>query len=105
MDYSAAIQNHCLIEYLLGGAQIFFEKHWRHGKGIANGVEAIAGIVHREIICWPKCDTYEVLDRVVVFGPIEPADGDTARVRTIAIHVKIFLLDPAQNALPLRWRG
>jgi hypothetical protein len=52
----------------------------RERKNVADGVEAISGIVLREVFGGVYVDGQKVANGVVVFGAIEAARGDAARL-------------------------
>ena len=51
-----------------------------HREDVADVVEAVADVVGREVVGRAEVEADQVADRVVVLGPIEPADRHAARV-------------------------
>ena len=85
---------------LLRGDHVLLEQHRRQRQHVGDVVEAIPGIVLREVVGGTHVDAEEIADGVVVFGPIEAARGDAARVgRRDALEPVEFLLDPACDRL------
>ena len=82
-----------LFQDRLGGGQVLLEEQRRRGEHVADVVEAVADVVGGEIGGGLEIDADQVADRVVVFGPVEAADGDAAdvgRFRAIEIGQDAF---------------
>ncbi len=83
----------------LGRLEVFLQQERRDGEDVADVVEAVAGIVGRELLLRLEVDPHQVADRVVVLDAIEPADRHPARVRIRGIDVEDIVLDPVGQGL------
>ena len=90
---------------LVRGGGVFLEQDRREGEDVADVVEAVAGIVGGKIIGGLELHADEVADAVVVFGAVEAADGDAARVGIGAVGVEDFALDPGGEEVAFGLRG
>ena len=68
------------VEDRLGGGQVLLQQQRRERQHVADVVEAVADVVVGEVGGGLEVDADEVADRVVVLGPVEPADRDAAVV-------------------------
>ena len=66
------------MNHLLGGGKILFHQDGREREHVADGVEAIAGIVLRKILRGIGVDGQQIANRVVVFLAVETAGGNAA---------------------------
>ena len=64
----------------LGGGQVLLQEQGRERQHVADVVEAVADVVVGEVGGRLEVDADQVADRVVVLGPVEPADRDPADV-------------------------
>ena len=65
-------------------------------------VEAVAGIVLREIVGRMHVDAEQIPDRVVVFGAVQPSRRDAARIgRREPVDARELAREPAGDRLPL----
>ena len=101
-----------LVHDLLRRGEILLQQHRRHRKHIADVVEAVAGIIRREIRRRLEIHAHQVADGVVVFHAIEPANRDAAGIGVLAVHREECVFDKLREALALgerrllarRWR-
>ncbi len=68
------------VDDFFGGGEVLFHEDRRHGEHVADVVEAVADVVGGEVVGRVEGDADEVADGVVVFGAVEPANGDAAGV-------------------------
>ena len=68
------------VEDRLGGGQVLLQEQRRQRQDVADVVEAVTDVVVGEVGGGLEVDADEVADRVVVLGPVEPADRDAAVV-------------------------
>src|SRR4030095_14015704 len=61
-------------------AHVFLHEHRGEREHVADVVEAIARIIGGKFICRAGGDAQQVVDGVVVFGAVQPARGDAARI-------------------------
>ena len=59
---------------------VFFHQQRRERENVADVVEAVPGVVGGKVVGSTKVDAQKVADRIVVFGAVEAAGGDAARV-------------------------
>ena len=81
--------------------EVALEKHRRQREHVADVVEAVAGIVRREIVCRTEVHADEIADGVVVFRAVEAADGHAARIGPGRIDGENRTIDPRHDFLPL----
>ena len=63
------------------GRHVLLHQHRREREDVGDVVEAVSGIVLREVVCGAHVDGQQLLDCVVVFGAVEAARGHPAGVR------------------------
>ncbi len=88
-------------EDFFGGGEVFFEEDGREGEDVAYVVEAMAHVVDGEIVGRFELDADEVTDGVVVFGAVEPANGDAAGIGVFGVDAKNLALDELGDFLAL----
>jgi hypothetical protein len=87
------------------GRQVLFEQERRGREHIADVVESIADVVRRKIVGRSEVDSHEVANRVVVFGPVEPAKRHPADIGLAAIDGRENSFDAVGQAIDLIGRG
>jgi hypothetical protein len=65
----------------LRGGHVFFHQRRRQRQHVGDVVEAIAGVVLREIVGGPQIHAEQIANRVVVFRAVQPARGHAAGIR------------------------
>ena len=83
----------------LGRRQIFLQQHRRQGEDIADGVEAVAGVVRREFDLRVEVDPHEIADGVAILDPVQPAHGDASGIGVAGIDSEGRILDPTFQLL------
>ncbi len=78
---------------------ILLQKHRRHREHVTNVIEAITGVIRRELDLAVEVNAHEVADRVAILDAVQPAGGDTPRIRVPRINAKCFKLDPLLQPL------
>ena len=87
----------------LGGGQVLLQEQGRDRQDVADVVEAVADVVVGEVGGRLEVDADEVADRVVILGPVEPADRDAAVVaRPAAVELVEQVFDGPGRQLDLR---
>ena len=92
---------HRLIDDSAGRSQIFFEQHRRQREHVPDIVKAVARVVGGEFRLGVKIDSQQIKNRVAVFDPVQPPNGDTARIGVFGIDAKRVILDPVFQPLLL----
>ena len=77
-----------------GSVEIFFEEQGGDRQDIAVVVEAMPGVVGGEFEVDVELNAEEVADSVLIFDPVEPADGDMAGVGIFRIDAEGVVFDP-----------
>ncbi len=93
-----------LVQHVLRRRQVLLQQHRRERKHVADVVETVAGIVGRKVVGRLEIDADQIADRIVVFGAVEPVDGDGARIRVVRVEMEKFVLDPAADGVALGLR-
>ena len=88
-----------LAQDLLRGCQIFFQQHRGQRQHVADVVKAVTGIVGGKIIRRLEVDAHQVANGIVVFGAVQPANGDAAGVGMVAVAFEDFGLNPGGDQL------
>ena len=92
------------VEDRLGGGQVFLQQQRRERQHVADVVEAVTDVVVGEIGGGLEVDADQVADRVVILGPVEPADRDPAViVRPGAVAVLEYVVDGLGRLLTTVW--
>ena len=63
------------------GGQVFLHQRRRERQHVADVVEAVAGVVLREIVSRTQLDAQQIPNRVVVFLAVQPPRGHAAGIR------------------------
>ncbi len=63
-----------------GGGQVPIEQHGRRRQHVADVVEPVPGIVHRQPRARLDVQCQEIADRIAVFGTVQPMDRGTAGI-------------------------
>ena len=61
---------------------------------VADVVEAVAGVVRRELVLDLEVEPHQVADRVAILDAIEPADGDAAGIGILRVDAERVAFDP-----------
>ena len=86
----------------IGGDQVLLQERRREREHVAVVVEAVAGVVLREVLGQAQIDSEQVAHRVVVFGAVQAASGDAAGVGGCrARRARKGGLDPAAHGRDL----
>ena len=86
----------------IGGGDVLLHQPRRQRQHVRDVVEAIAGVVLREIVGRLGADTEQVLDGVVVLGAVETPGGDAAGVRNGgALDALELVRQPRRDRLPI----
>ena len=84
-------------DHLVGGGDVFLHQQRRDREHVADVVEAVAGVVGGEDVLGVEFHAEQVVNRVLVFGAVQPADGHAAGVGAGGVELEDFLLDPGLN--------
>ena len=90
-----------LVEDFVGGGEVFLEKRGREGEDVADVVEAVAGVVGREVGGGFEIEADEVADGVVIFGAVEAAEGDSAGIGAGGVEFEELTFDERGDGLAL----
>ena len=66
------------VEDRLGGGQVLLQQQRRERQHVADVVEPVTDVIVGEVGRGLEVDADEIADRVVILGPVEPADRDAA---------------------------
>ena len=88
---------HASVDDRFGRLNVLLHQQRREAQRVADVVEAVAGVVGREVFFGVVVDAHQVADRVAVFGPIEPTERDVAGVGIGRVDAERVGLDPVNN--------
>ena len=81
---------------------VLLHQRRRQREHVRDVVEAVAGVVLREVVRRPQVDTQQVPDRVVVFRAVQPSRGDAAGIRRgHPVDPRELALEPRGDRLAL----
>ncbi len=85
----------------LGRLHVLFQEERRHRKHVADGVEAVAGVIGGKLFVGFEVESRQVADRVAVLDAVQAANRDAAGVDILGIDAERFALDPVGQNLQL----
>ena len=87
----------------LRGRHVLLHQHRRQRQDVGDVVEAVAGVVLREVVGGAERHAQQIADGVVVLGPVQAPDGHASGIRPgQTIGPLELVLDPAGDGRDLR---
>ena len=83
------------------GVHVFFQEQGRNAQDVADGIEAVAGIVRRQLLVHFEVKAGQVADGIAILDAIDSANSDTAGIRILGINTKGIGFDPLLQLLLL----